>query len=95
MASHTHNPEKRAWRGCSHRKGGQSVADLRAEAELRAVEASRDYSDAAAIAFQKAEFASHGVNADGTCACESKTARPVRVAGRLVCARPECARVIG
>lgn len=26
-----HNPEKRVWRGCSYRRGGKLVRDLRAE----------------------------------------------------------------
>ena len=54
----------------------------------------RDYSDAATIAYQTEQFARHRVE-PGVCACEHKIARSVRVAGWLVCLRPECSRRIG
>jgi len=35
MASRTHNPEKRAWRGRSYKKAGESIQELREESKLK------------------------------------------------------------
>ncbi len=53
-----------------------------------------DYSDAATTRYQREQFAKHRVE-PGTCTCEHKMARSARVAGWLVCVRPECSRRIG
>ena len=35
MSNRTHNPEKRAWRGRSYKKGGESTRELLDEAALK------------------------------------------------------------
>lgn len=53
-----------------------------------------DYSDAATLTYQREQFRIHRVE-PGSCECSVKLARSARVAGWLVCLRPECSRRIG
>jgi len=44
MSKH-HNPEKRAWRGRSYKKGGERINDLRAQQKHNCPDCGQDYEE--------------------------------------------------